>query len=317
MLYFMSQVPQGFAEWLETQNQADVFPTLIHQVIYYILMAALISQFFSVALDFLGKSRTFKQTSPAQQSYYRGLGIFILVVAICQVMYLWVAVENQIYAHNIPLFKNASHYELKDDQGNYLVMFRSFMFFGEDKFIITFVLLFATLPFLTYPLERYIKEKKKYILTYASIIAAPAVLVIRAIEYYSIALFGIPSVPSTSGDIIFTGTWVYQISAILYAILIVILFTVILLLMNLYLQLGAKAPPGSKLRTKSKLVVIGLFFYVLAIVTTQNAAKQLITMSDPRNLETWGFLSYLFGYSTPIFLTITLITLRRGFNRDF
>ena len=317
MLFLISATPEGFAEWLSTQNQADVFPTLIHQVIYYILMAALISQFFSVALDFIGKSKQFKTTSPAQQSYYRGLGIFILVVAFCQVMYLWVAVESQIYSENIPLFKNATHYDLMDGEGNYIVYFRSFMFFDEDKFIITFVLLFGTLPFLTYPLEKYVFGRKRLILTIASMVASPSVLIIRALEYNSIKLFGVPCIPNGSGDVIYTGTWIYQLTAIFYTILLAILFTVILLLMNLYLQLGAKAPPGSKLRWKSKLVVIGLFFYVFAILTTQNAAKQLISMTNVSSIETWGFFSYIFGYSTPLLLSLTLITLRRGFNRDF
>lgn len=49
----MSQVPQGFADWLATQNQADVFPTLIHQLI--LLVRLFYTNFLNNHLDYAEK----------------------------------------------------------------------------------------------------------------------------------------------------------------------------------------------------------------------------------------------------------------------
>jgi hypothetical protein len=312
--FLLEEIPSAVSEWLENNNQVDAYPYIIHQVIYYCLMAALISQFFFVALDFINKSRTFKD-NVQQRSYYRGLGIFILFVAICQVMYLAVAIDAHLYAQDISILLEDKDYDYTSG-GETVNVFRSWWFFNEDKFVVTFFLIFVSLPFLTYPLEKYIFGREKAVLTTVCIVLAPIIIILRIIEINAPSWFGVNSLP---GEFTETGTnsFLYQIISFFWFFVVVVLFFVLLLLMHLYSELGTKAPKGSKLRTKSKLVVIGLFFWMIAIFTTQNASEQLVRMADPENVAVWGVLSYFFGYSTPVFLSVALISFRKGFNRDF
>ena len=252
-----------------------------------------------------------KKNKP-QKAYFRGLGIFVLTIAVCQILYLLVAVNEHLYADEIPIFKEDQHYDYWTGT-EWVRVFRSFWFFNEDKFVLTFFLLFISLPFLTRPMEKYIMARKHNILTTICLITAPAILIVRVLERNLYEWFGIPVLNSelsgtgapTTAYIVFSGFWIATVA---------ILFTVILLLIQLYLLMGRKTPTGSKLRKKSKLISFGLIFYVIAIVTTQNAAKELLDMSVTAPI--WGWLTYIFGYSTPIFLTITLVLLRLGFRRE-
>jgi hypothetical protein len=162
-------------------------------------------------------------------------------------------------------------------------------------------------------MEKYVFAQKTLFLTYLCIFFGLLIPIVRIFEMNSYSWFGQQVLEignddgvTTSLGFAFTFFWLF---------LIVILFLIILLLMQLYIRMGTKAPAGSKLRSKSRLVVIGLVFYVAAILTTQNAARELMNVNcaDP----VWGCMTYVFGFSTPIALFITLICLRKGFNRDF
>ncbi|MBD3351150.1 MAG: hypothetical protein GF364_06665 [Candidatus Lokiarchaeota archaeon] len=280
----------------------------LYLVIYYILMGALIGQFILVGLDFVGKRKKF-QNNKAQRVYFRGLGIFILCVAICQILYLIVAVDTLMFNNPNPIFNEDSDYDVGT-----LKLFRSFWFFNEDKFVITFFILFASLPFLTHPLEKYVLARKNNILTWICGVTAPLILLARFVEMNLYHWFGIEVLPAAYSS---TGqdTTAYLGFAIWWMYVVFMLFLAITLLMKLYLDMGVKAPEGSKLRKKSKLICFGLIIYVIAIVTTQNASKELLDMSCQEPI--WGCLTYIFGFSTPIFLFIVLLLFRKGFSRDF
>lgn len=285
----------------------DIPENFIHLIVYYILMGALIGQFLLVALDFFNARKRFKDNY-AQKTYFRGLGMFILCVVICQIIYLIVAVDELLFANPNPLFKEDQDY----DQG-LVHIFRSFWFFNEDKFVITFFILFISLPFLTHPLEKYVLARKRIVLTYICIIIAPMILIARFLEINLYNWTGIEVLPadlSSSGEntiayLLFSGFWL---------LVVFFLFLIIMLLMQLYLAMGLKAPEGSKLRKKSKYICFGLIFYVLAIITTQNASKELLVMNCAEPI--WHCMTYFFGYSTPIFLFITLILFRKGWGRE-
>jgi len=283
-----------------------------HLIFYFILMGGLIGQFLYLGFEFIGKGKRMRSIK-AQKTYFKGLGIFILGVAICQILYLFVAVDTLLFQNPNPFFKRDENYDFFN--GIEVVhVFRSFWFFNEDKFVITFTILFATLPFLTHPLEKYILAKKRKVLTYISIATAPLILIMRFIEshiYLWTSMEVLPKELSSTGK----DTPLYLFFSAFWMFIIFVLFTVILILMQLYLMMGAKAPEGSKLRKKSKLICFGLIFYVIAIVTTQNASKEILKMSCAEPI--WHCATYFFGYSTPILLFITLILFKSGFSREF
>ncbi len=205
-----------------------VFPLLLFQMIYDCCMSALIAQFFAVAVDFINKSKTFEKSNNAQRSYYRGLGYFFFAIVICQILYLIVAINEELYPNNIPpqIFKTDADYDITSG-GTPIHIFRSFYVFADDKFVITFFLLFLSLPFLTYSMEKYVFAQKSIFLTYLCIGIAPLIILVRVFEMFSDYWFGQSVLEmgtdvgnTTSLGLVFTFFWIF---------LMLILFLIVIL----------------------------------------------------------------------------------------
>lgn len=99
--------------------------------------------------------------------------------------------------------------------------------------------------------------------------------------------------------------------------------------MKLYLDLGVKAPEGSILRRRSRMVITGLVIWVICLFITSEIMGEITNVLSPfgPNMEaaagTWPFLVkemglyILFPLIIPTLLLTALAFLVRGFKREW
>jgi hypothetical protein len=283
-------------------------PNVLMLVLAYMFLTSAVTLYIVFGMSFLNKARATESGSAyaGQRSYYRGLGLFIISVALAQVLTIIDWLSMDIYDRGFFMTTD-----------NYNPPFASMI--GGDEYIVGFTMIFISLSFLLYPLEKYLLQKR-VILSIIVIIAIPLPTIIRLIEINH-QTFGLDLSERSIQQKIFVGIWLAVIMVVIAAVLFV---------MKLYIDLGVKSPPGSQLRKKSKLVVIGLIIWIICLFTTSRIMSYIsdVTSVFGPNAPppTPGSLQYLiqslnlyalFPFLIPILLYLALYLLLTGFKRDF
>lgn len=288
-------------------NYASYEPHTLMILISYMLMAVAIGLYFQFGLSFLIKSKN--ADSVAQRQYYLGFGAVVLTITFSQFLMIANDISKDLFERE--LFRSAADYNPP---------FASF--FPEDYYIFIFMMVLVALVFLTYPIEKYLfKEERKPMTTYIAV-CIPIPLVIRVIEINHERLNLDISEPGTLAQVGLSVVWIVVIGAMILAFIY---------LLNLFLQLGRKAPPKSKLRRKSKAVIAGLIIWLPTILWLRSFfLRELARVDSPYDpnsgivasnqfveiLQNTG-VYYIFPFLVPALLITALGLLVYGFTRDY
>jgi len=281
---------------------ADIEPRLPNTMMTFILISIMLSLYLYFGFDFISKSR--KSKNPAQKSYYKGLGIFIVSVAISESIYLIDYIYRVLYGRRI--FHTIADYET-------LLGIHIHTLFTGDYFVLIFMLLAFGLIFLASPLEKYLLGRKRKPLTFTSGLVIPLPLIARFLE---LNLYNWTRIE------VIQGTRNYIITSLLWLVNVGVIFIAILILFSLYLKMGAAAPEGSKLRKKSKQIVFGLIFWIFGILLTSRILKAiwdngLDWLNLIQTMPEIGRLYYILPLVIPGLLLISLSLLISGFKKEY
>jgi hypothetical protein len=284
------------------QSLAEYEPRLPFVMFAFILIGIMIGLYIYFGLNFIHKGK--KSKIDAQKSYYRGLGFFIITVASSEAVYFSDFLSRVLYSKRI--FNTIEEYS--DVFGvNIDSMFDS------DYFVLIFMLLAFGLVFLSAPLEKYLLGRKRKLLTTAAGLAVPLPLIARLIEVFAYDITGMEVVE---------GSTYYTVTSVIWFTNIGVLSISVLILFSLYLKLGLNAPQGSKLRTKSKMIVLGLMIWIFAILYTSTVLKELWDNGNDwlAIVAVRGFLwplYYILPFLIPALLLFSLALISSGFNREY
>ena len=243
--------------------------------------------------------------SVAQKSYYKGLGIFILTVALSESTYLLDLFYRDVM--NTRFFNTSEVYGMES-------------MLTSDYYIVIFTMLLVGLATLMYPMEKYLYSSRNQVFTLTISALVPVPLIIRYIE---------TSHKKLNLDLADDGSFHYQMLSFAWLFVILIIAMAVLYLVKLYLDLGRKAPKGSELAKKSKKIINGLFLWLLAIFSTSMIMKEVSSVTSkyaPMGTPVVGTLDsfvqgsglyLIFPILIPIMLMISLRYLVNGFTRDY
>jgi hypothetical protein len=286
-------------------------PNTMLLVISFMAMGIALAMYVQFGLSFMSRGR--KTENPAQGSYYRGLGMFILMVALSEGIYL-IDVLN----------RDVNHERIFLETSNYSVPFESLLV--NDYYIPMLTLILVSLAFLTYPMEKYLYGQERKPLTVFLSVSVPFPVILRVIErnHENLGL--------EIGSDIELG-FHYDMISMFWMIILAGMTLSFIYLLRLYISLGNKAPKGSKLRKKSRLIIYGMVIWVVAIFLTSTVTKEISDVTS-----SWGpnqdidSLDPLYGLYTfvgqnglysllplfvPTLLIISLSCLVSGFTRDY
>ncbi len=286
-------------------------PNALMLLIAYMLMAGAIALYWQFGLSFIMKGR--RSDSEAQKSYYQGLGFFLLSVSVGQFIYILDLMVEDTTGNRLFM-----------SPGDYDPAFESLL--TADYFIVIFTIILLALAFLMYPVEKYLYARKRSLFTYVVAIFVPAPLVIRYMEINH-EMFGWniskAVVEAENGTF-----WLTTVTAI-WILIIAVGAGGLLYLMKLYIDLGRKSPPGSKLRKKSQTIVWGFIIWLSAIFLTSGIMKEIAKVES--DYMPWVevpagsfefFVQQFRGYYllpliVPGLLVISLSLMIFGFSRDY
>lgn len=284
------------------QGLADLEPRTPNIVLTFLLTGAMIALYIYFGFNFFFKGR--RSNSDAQRSYYQGLGFFIITVAISEAMYLADYISRVLYEERI--FRTIGDWEAA-------LGIQTDSVFAQDYFIYIFMLLSFGLIFLAIPLEKYLLGRKHKPLTWAAALSLPLPLLARFLEL---------RIPVWTGNPIEEYGSNYMLTSIVWFVNLGIIIITLLILFSLYLKMGVKAPPGSKLRRKSKQIVLGLFIWIFAILMTSSVLSEVwengnewLNMIDAG--LTLGVIYYILPFVIPTLLLSSLGLISNGFNRRY
>ncbi|MBD3353296.1 MAG: hypothetical protein GF364_17580 [Candidatus Lokiarchaeota archaeon] len=284
------------------EGLAELEPRLPAIMVTFILISVMIALYIYFGFNFYIKGRRAKLD--AQKSYYKGLGMYIITVAMSEGLYLFDYMNRVLYDERV--FKTIEMYEIELG-----VQIESL--FEPNYFVIIFMMLCFSLIFLAAPLEKYLLGRKRRPLTWAAVIVTPMPLIARIIE---VNIYN-----WTGEELTQTSTYYYFTSAI-WLINIGVLSMAMLVLFSQYLKMGIKAPVGSKLRAKSKEIVVGLMIWILAILTSSSVLKSIWDdgnewLSRLVNNVPLAEIFYLMPFIIPGLLLLSLGLITAGFTRDY
>lgn len=284
------------------QGLADLEPKTPNIMLTFILTGAMIALYIYFGANFFIRGRRSK--NEAQRSYYQGLGFFIITVAISEALYIADYLSRVLYGERI--FRTIADWEAS-------LGVQTESIFGQDYFIFIFMLLSFGLVFLASPLEKYLLGRKRKPLTVAAAASIPIPIIARFLELQIPVWTGEP-IEELSGNYMIT-------SAVWFINLGVIIFT-LLILFSLYLKMGVKAPPGSKLRRKSKEIVLGLFIWIFAILMTSTILGEVWDNGDEWLARIAADLViskayYVLPFIIPALLLTSLGLVANGFTRRY
>ena len=209
-------------------------PNTIPLLITYLAMIAVITLWINFGFSFIG--RGLKSENEAQKTYYKGLGIFILTVALSESSYLFDLFSRDVSERRIFL-------ETQD----YPDPFNSFI--EVDYYTVSFIMVLLGLAVLMNPMEKYLYSRKKQYFTYTIAACIPLPIIIRLIEMNHRRL-GL--------KLDDTGSFHYQMVSLAWIAMMFIGVLALMYLLKLYIDLGSKSPKGSILRRKSRYIIFGL-----------------------------------------------------------
>lgn len=248
----------------------------ILNLVAWLAIAIILSLLIYKGIGFVIKGQAIKDNK-GQRTFFRGIGMFMTSVALGQAVYLLDYVWEQIFG--VRIFGRAPY------------SFATLI--DRDYYVLIFTILLFSAAFLIYPLERYMLERKKIILTVITAIAIPIPQILRVTEYFL-------------GGTLTTGSALYLIFSILWYTVITILIIVVAILFVLYIQVGRKAPTGSPIMKKSIAIIIGFLLWLGSVFVTSPILKQLETVQ----LE---FEYFIYPFVIPLLLGISLKLILYGY----
>ena len=298
---------KDFGFWLsEELLEQGYTPNYRLLLVSYMLLASAIMLYLAFGVTFLNKSRDPDEIgmSEGQKSYNRGLGLFIIAVALSQVLTIIDLMSFDI--EGVGFFRTADMYGFDS-------------MIGGDDYIVGFTMVLFALWFLVYPLEKYLLDKRPVLAGFIGMmIFAPGLL--RSIEINR-SMFGFELIQ---------GEFHYHFMTALWIIVILVIIISVLFVLKLYINLGVKSPPKSKLRKRSRYIVIGIAIWIACIFIASPVHLQVSTVTSPYGFQapdpspgTLPFfvhqlgLYWLFPVFIPLLLFIALTFLINGFKRDF
>ncbi len=280
-------------------------PNTLMLVLGYIMMGSTVLLWIQFGFSFIFKGRKDKAANEAQARYYKGLGVFILSVAISESTYLL-----DLFSRDVAGSRFFNKYNTQDT---------FYSFIEADYYAVSFVLVLLGLTVLLYPMEAYLYAKKKKVFTLTVGICVPGPIVLRILElnHDKIGL-----------DLSSTNTFDYQLLAAMWIMFLIIGLMGMLYLIKLYLDLGRKAPRGSQLRKKSRQIILGIFLWLGAIFSTSELFKNISSVTSswgPYSQAKAGFVGWFVGlklyyfmpFVIPLLLFLALRLLVSGFTRDY
>ena len=298
---------------------AGLTPNTMALVIAYMAMATALGLYMQFGLSFLYKG--IKSESVWQKTYYRGLGAFFAAVAISQFLYIADLLVRDVYDRRIFLTNN-----LHDPA------FYSFV--DADYFVIIYSMVLISLALLMHPVEKYLYAQKRKPLTVFVSVTIPMPSILRLVEINHEKLGLQIGEEFINAQRIALGSdsyypFHYQLMSGIWMVVIGILAISTLYLLKLYLDLGRKSPPGSKLRKKSRMIVWGLLTWLVSIFLTATIMKEISDSKSsylPGAVNTPGSLDamisqsglfWLFPFIIPLCLLLSLTLMIVGFTRDY
>jgi hypothetical protein len=294
-------------------------PNTMALVIAYMAMATALGLYMQFGLSFLYKG--IKSESTWQKTYYRGLGAFFAAVAISQFLYIADLLVRDVYDRRIFLTNN-----LHDPA------FYSFV--DADYFVVIYSMVLISLALLMHPVEKYLYAQKRKPLTIFVSITVPMPLILRMIEINHVNL-GIQigkDYIDAQRIVLDSNSYYpfhYQVMTGIWFVVIGILAISALYLLKLYLDLGRKSPPGSKLRKKSRMIVFGLLLWLVSIFLTSTIMKEISDAKSsylpgvdnpPGSIDAFmsqSGLFWLLPFVIPTLLLLSLTLMIVGFTRDY
>ena len=268
-------------------------------------MGAVILLWIQFGFSFILKGRKDVASSEAQSRYYKGLGAFVISVAVSESTYLL-----DLFARDITGQRIFTKYNTPET---------FYSFIEVDYYVLSFILVLVGLTFLMYPMEEYLYAKKRKTFTIAIAFCIPAPIIFRIVEINHRSL---------GMDLSNNSTMDYQLMAAAWILVIIIAGMGLLYLLKLYMDLGRKAPRGSKLRKKSRQIILGLLLWLAAIFSTSGLLKSISSVTSdwgPYSTINVGFtgwfvrnqLYYVMPFIIPILLFSALRLLIVGFTREY
>jgi hypothetical protein len=275
------------------QTIADLFPAAPWILITIILICMMIGLYAYFGLNFISKGK--KSNNEIQKSYYKGLGRFIMTVAVSESMYVIDYLSRVLF--NRRIFSPLSDYVPLVGATQLDSMF------AYDYYVAIFMLLSCGLVFLFYPVEKYLLARKTKVLTISSALCIPVPFIARFVEL---------SIEKWTGEPLAEDSLNYYITSAIWLVDVLIIVLSVFVLFSLYLKIGVAAPPGSILRKKSRFIVFGMVIWVTSILCTSLLLRQIWDDFNPADP-----LLFLYPFIIPVALGGSLAMISYGFTREY
>ncbi len=252
----------------------------IMNIISWIAILTVLAIIIYVGIGFFRKGWRLREENKGQATFLRGIGIFLIAVPISELFYILDYISRKVFGERI--FGSAPY--------NFATVL------DRDYFVLIFFVIFFSAAFLIYPLERYLLEMKRKILTTITTIAIPAPIILRIVEYS----LDVNLTMSSPLYILFSVFW-YGMWALIAVF--------VLILLILYIQVGKNAPKGSPAMKKSIAIIFALLIWLLAIFGTPTILKELYSF----NTE---FYRFILPFIIPTLLAVSLKLILYGYSSD-
>ncbi len=285
------------------QSIIDSYPKLAGLLPFYIFIYMALALWVYFGFQFMGKARV-ERENLAQKSYFNGFGIFVVIVAILEGLF----VLDQL----CKLFGGFSLFWTTGDWQSFLRIrygnptFELNTLWNNDFWSLMLCCVLFGLSFLMRPLEKFRLGHQSAPLANACVVMTPAHIIVRILQINSFGWFGIELKEMGLMTVIF-----YAIEAIV-SIIIVFSFLVVA---TLYFRMAKAAPSGSILRKKSIQVEIGLWMWLWGLFSTSLHSNFVETLfANLALIQPW---MYILPFTTGIYLIIALMLLASGMRREY
>jgi len=279
------------------------YPALAGLLPFFIFIYMALALWAYFGFQFIGKSALDRE-NPAQKSYFRGFGMFVVVVALLEGLYVLGQITS-IFA-GFDLFWTTIRWQDYLRQIYGMPTFQLNTLWNNDYWILMTTLVIFSLSFLTRPLEKFMLGNQSAPLATACIVLSPMHVIVRIFEINFYGWFGVELTTTA------LATSIFYILEIAVTVVIVFAFLVVV---YLYYKMAMSAPKGSALRRKSWEVEIGLFIWLFALFSTslhQNFISATYSLY-PNILPIAWVLPFLTGF----YMIIALLLMSSGMRRDY
>lgn len=247
----------------------DNYPSNIFFLVQYIFSFTAVGLYFYFGLKNIKRSK--KTDNEVQKSFLRGFGLFTLSAGLSIMLFFIDRVV--IFVTGNRLFPAYSE---------------DFSYFSRDYFWVIFGFLLIGATFLIRPVEKYLLNKPKMVLSKLSLASCVLLPFIRLIETH----FG------------------KDVGLVFWCIILFFILINFIILVVSYIKLGSNAPKGSNLKKKSHSMVFALIFWLTGGFLSDSLAKE--------SFDAFGFTDvHLLAPLGGILLLISLVLLIYGFQRDY